>query len=67
MLSEKADGKMAKAGLIPKPTAQRVAAHRARKREAGLVEFRAWVTKKERDELCKALEKLRNQGAQNDR
>ena len=59
MLSEKADGKMAKAGLMPKSPAERKAAERARKRKAGLVRFEEWVTPTERDKLRAALAKLR--------
>ena len=36
---------------MPKPSAPRVKAHRARKREQGLVEYRAWVTPEDRELL----------------
>lgn len=57
MLSEKADGKMAKAGLLPK-SKHRVAAHRARKREAGLVRLELWLTPAERDQVKAYAKKI---------
>lgn len=46
----------------PSPGALRKRQHDQRKRDAGLVEFRAWVTKKEQLKLRVALLNLRHNG-----
>lgn len=43
----------------PKSRAADMARSRARKRAAGLVEFRAWVTPKEKKMLAEALKRAR--------
>ena len=57
MLSPEADGKMAKAGLI-RSRATDMKRSRDNRRDAGLIEFRAWVTPKERDVLAAKLKEL---------
>ena len=57
MLDPSADGKMAKAGLI-KSRASDMKRSRDKRRDSGLVEFRAWVTPKQRDELAAKLAAL---------
>ena len=61
MLDPKHDGKMAKwkADQHPKDGAKRKREHDARKRAAGLKEFRAWVTAEERELLKDTLAKYR--------
>jgi hypothetical protein len=58
MLSPEADGKMAKAGLI-KSRAADMKRSRDKRKAAGLVEFRAWVTPKQKERLAVELSKLR--------
>ena len=57
MLSEKADGKMAKAGMI-RSRASDMKRSRDKRRDAGLVEFRAWVTPDQKKALENKLRKL---------
>ena len=60
MLNEYHDGKMAK---WRKDGAQRKREHDARKREAGLKEFRAWVTPDEARQLRETLARIRETDA----
>ena len=57
MLSPEADGKMAKAGLI-KSRAEDMKRSRQKRRDAGLVEFRAWVTPEQKEKLREMLKQI---------